>query len=342
VKCLSKTTWKINQEGKLTVTAKKNGHLLWWNGRQMMNITTSVLQLQVGDVISVGKNAETPWLEFHVKKMRAVVTPPTDVAKMPSPLSRSARERRTARTNLKSRRRLFSGHHQDRYRSEESSLDETENSHVCSTVHETEMGNTDAVMTRDADSEDESQDTSNHATKHTRKEKNSMSSRRTLLSSQDENLFLPAISVMEETQQKQTQPVIDNHHAESRESSILSLPQCPTWEDESQNYTGTNSIDSCSVQKPCSYNEARLEQHPSDESRTTSGESSQGHNVIFATMLSLSQWKQIRQDNNVTGSIRGALASLVVAQRVRDPKWFPAILEGAVVEGDVMVDANES
>jgi hypothetical protein len=309
--------------------------------------TSSSLQLQVGDVISVGNNAETPWLEFNVKTIKAVlVTPETDVAKMPSrPLSTLARRaRRTVKTNPKSRRQLFSDHHhhRGRHRSEESSPDETESNHIFSTIHETEMGNTDAVMARDADRlEDESHDTCNHATKRTRQEKNSMSSRRKLLSTQEDNLSLLATSVMEETRHKQTQPIIDNNHAESQESSILSLPQCPTWEDESQNNVGTNSIDSStSVQTPCSHEEARREQHPNNESKTTPDESSQDKpNVMFASSLSLSQWKQLRQDNDGAVGIRGALASLVVAQRVRDPTWFPAILEGAVVEGAVVEGA---
>jgi hypothetical protein len=321
------------------VTAKKNRHLLWWNGTQMMKTS---LQLQAGDIISVGNSAETPWLEFCVKKLKAVVTPETDAAKMPSPLSTSAQARQTVRTNSKSRRRLFSGHYRDGCRSEESSLDETDNSHVFSNMHETQMGNAYAVMTRDADSEDESQNTCNLATKHnTRQERNSVSSRRKLHLSQEENRSLPATTVIEETHHKQTQPV-DNHHAESQESSILSLPQCPTWEDESQNIVGTNSIDSsANVKRPCSHEEARLYQQPWNESKTTPEESSQGSNVLFASTLSLSQWKHIKQTNDGAARIRGAFASLVVAQRVRDPMWFPAILEGTVVEGDVMEDANE-
>lgn len=297
------------------------------------------VQLQLGDILSVGRCAETPWLEFSVKKVLVVVTPETDTARMTSPHSERVMRAKTT-TN---RRRLFSSHQHDRYRSEESSPNGTENIDAFLTVHATQKVDTDTQM----DYEDKSDD--NYATKRMRQERNCKSSRRKLLASQDETYSLQVTSVMEETLHKQTQRITDkDHHAESNESSsMLSLPQCPTWEEDDEGsqertYIGNSSRDYYTVRKPLPQEKARglpgQEQHPSDESKTTTlpDSSQQEPNLVFASTLSLSQWKQLGQVGDYTVAAsnrsRGALARLVVAQKLRDPVWLPLILEGSVVE----------
>ena len=295
----------------------------------------NTVQLQLNDVLSVGRCVETPWLEFCVKKVSVVVTPDTDALGRTCSHSESRIREKETPTN---RRRLFSNQQQDRYRSEDRSSSGTESIDAFPAVHATQKVHTETPA---VDYEDKSID--NYATKHTRKERNCKSSRRRLLASQDENYSLQVMSAMEETQHKQTKGITDTeHHTESAESSMLSLPQCPTWEDDegSQERTNVgNCSRDCGVRKSLPHEETRRgshghEQCPSDESNI-SPETSQQPNLVFASTLSLSQWKQlgkVDKTSTTTNACREALANLVYAQKLRDPTWFPAILEGTVVE----------
>lgn len=139
---------------------------------------------------------------------------------------------------------------------------------------------------------------------------------------------------------------------ESNETSVLSLPQCPSWndDDDEKEYKetgGTNSgvegvkhkslfsrelINEATNEGPC------LQVFGANATTCATRQSqddSDSPAIQFASSLSLSEWKHMKQHsaNSASGRVRHALASLVVAQRVRgDSTWFPKILEGAVVE----------
>jgi hypothetical protein len=142
-------------------------------------------------------------------------------------------------------------------------------------------------------------------------------------------------------------------------SSVLSLPQCPTWNDEEEEEeeedanTGTQGQEhnkpvdgesrkehpaitrgSClQVFGTTSKNDAQqLQQHADDDSST----------IQFASSLSLAQWRLLRQQhdsaNPTVGRVRRALAGLIVAQRARGADgsaWLPTLLEEAVVHDEV-------
>lgn len=136
--------------------------------------------------------------------------------------------------------------------------------------------------------------------------------------------------------------------AESNETSVLSLPQCPTWDDDEEDDGSSNSIQSASFGhgRPLNSQQGPSQKAAIARAFQTAGSSQASPNVgsqeqddspsiQFASALSLTEWKHLQRNttvHNETGRVRKALASLVVAQRTRDSTWFPAILEGAVVD----------
>jgi len=130
---------------------------------------------------------------------------------------------------------------------------------------------------------------------------------------------------------------------QSQESSVLSLPQCPTWDDDEEVSSkhiqrdtarhGQSSLHSRGMNHQMA---AGFKSAGSQASNTDAKQEQEEDSPIitFASALSLSQWKDVQraESNTETGRVRKALASLVVAQRTRDSTWFPAILEGSIVE----------
>jgi hypothetical protein len=385
-KSLSKKIMYITKSGSLTVITKKNRHLLWYDGKPMCKRSDSApILLQPGDSISIGNSDCQPWLDFHVKSIPIPVTPEEQTMKnckmfaiSPRPTSRkrlyfthptnsgisadSSEElvfesqtdyfyhtQSPARENCKRRktngsmspRRLLEGRdiripvqssiRKTDYAPRKRQLQQTDFSSSSSddgmekAWMTTRRRNTNAGIKGDKDSELSTT--------------SSVSSRVSKTGSRKDNSV---------NQQQLTQ--------ESNEtSSVLSLPQCPTWNDEEEEdvNTGTQGqehnrpVDGESRKEETAITRGYCLQAFGTTSKNDTQQSQQHDDddssaIQFASSLSLAQWRLLRQQhdsaNPTVGRVRRALAGLIVAQRARGADgsaWLPTLLEGAVVQPEV-------
>ena len=330
VKSLSKKMLCISDRGSMMALSRKNRNLLWYNGTPMSingSMYDTAILLQQGDTISIGRCAEKPWMEFSVKRIPNAVTPESEMT-----------SRKRARQETANRRK---SHRKLNYSLKESVDTKESSEEQCFAETQRDGRNvvfTQRISARDSNLTEESDGVDMEPRKWPKKV---MMSPRRLIQPQGECIAAKTLTTEKnEVLRKECSQRI-NPSGESTESSVLSLPQCPTWdddeeEDETSNVTQINvamqGFNGEAVQDFCYQDDAKARHCGAKEPVERSSEDSA--EIVFASTLSLAQWKSLRQGASHKEScrVRHALASLVVAQRAGDSTWFPAILEGAIVE----------
>lgn len=123
---------------------------------------------------------------------------------------------------------------------------------------------------------------------------------------------------------------------QSEESSFVSLPKCPTWnDDEQEDESGSQLVrhDQSSLKNQQGIFRKSGESQDSVDDTISKQQQDDSPDIQFASALSLSQWKTMQQSD--TGRVCQALSGLVVTKRARgDSAWLPALLEGAVIDDE--------
>lgn len=389
-KSFSRKIFCMTKSGSLTVVTRKNRNILWYNGEPMCKSSDSTpILLQPGDTISIGSSDVQPWLDFYVKRIPIPITP--DSPKLlsnnmfrstaatskkrlcytypDSGISADTSSQRSSQQlslddSLECRNTVYTQSSlKQKQQCSESSAETTKKTtrkrkktsmSPKRLMEQTDMrarGQTSSTMYKNRKDDSTSVELRNAW----------MATRRiTSVARSKEDIHMEHMSssasfslthVPKKARKECSQREVPSS-AESNETSVLSLPQCPTWNDDEDGQNGDTGSYSGGIQQE--KNHRRSSRFPQQESSETKGPCSQAFHeagrgdtgqsqddvhspaIQFASSLSLSQWKQVKQLQDTTlpsGRVRHALASLVVAQRVRgDSTWFPTILQGAVID----------